>query len=48
MFLFVSYKTIKALSNIFSKGWDKADQKEGLLKRLENIKDKKKRAAERI
>ena len=30
------------LSNIFSKGLDKADQKEGLLKRLENIKDKKK------
>ena len=29
------------LGNIFTKGFDKADQKEGLFKRLENIKDKK-------
>ena len=28
------------LGNIFTKGLDKDDQKEGLLKRLENIKDK--------
>ena len=29
------------LVNIFTKGFDKDDQKEGLFKRLENIKDKK-------
>ena len=28
------------LGNIFTKGLDKNDQKEGLFKRLENIKDK--------
>ena len=30
-----------SLGNIFTKGFDKDDQKEGLFKRLENIKDKK-------
>ena len=30
------------LANIFTKGLDKNDQKEGLFKRLENIKDKNK------
>ena len=30
------------LGNIFTKGLDKDDQKEGLFKRLENIKDKNK------
>ena len=28
------------MGNIFNKGLDKDDQKEGLFKRLENIKDK--------
>ena len=30
------------MANIFTKGLDKNDQKEGLFKRLENIKDKNK------
>ena len=30
------------MGNIFTKGLDKEDQKEGLFKRLENIKDKNK------
>ena len=36
------------LGNIFAKGLDKDDQKEGLFKKLKNIAHKKRRAAECI